>query len=143
MRPTNVNAYPRAYMLPAGGSVRATRFRRARLATAIAGAVVLGGCALMPRELNLSPLWFHRLDEHGDPLEWDCLWPIFHYEQTPEGGDDFRIRPLYRRVTEPAKQAVEHQFLWPFGRVRTDPEESFQRLFPLWSAARPRRLEPQ
>ena len=51
----------------------------------------------------------------------------------PEGGDDFRIRPLYRRVTEPSKQAVEHQFLWPFGRVRTDPEESFQRLFPLWS----------
>ncbi|HLQ37373.1 MAG TPA: hypothetical protein VK348_06215, partial [Planctomycetota bacterium] len=44
MRPTDVNAYPRAYMLPAGGSVRATRFRRARLATAMACSAVLGGC---------------------------------------------------------------------------------------------------
>lgn len=96
-------------------------------------AVLLHSCALLPRELNLSPLWFHRLDEDGTLLELDFLWPVFHYELTPEGGSDFRIRPLYRRVTEPALEAVEHQFLWPLGRVRTDPEESSQRLFPLWS----------
>ena len=90
----------------------------------------------MPRELNLTPLWFHRLDEQGNLLEADCLWPIIHYEQTTEGGDDFRIRPLYRRVTEPETKATEQQFLWPLGRVRTDPEETSQRLFPLWSYRR-------
>jgi hypothetical protein len=95
--------------------------------------VLLGGCALFPREFNLSPLWFHRVDEHGELLEMDCLWPIIHYERTAEGGDDFRIRPLYRRFTEPALKATEHQFLWPFGRARYDDEESAYRLFPLWS----------
>lgn len=95
-------------------------------------------CSLVPRELNLTPLWFHRTDEQGQVLEWDLLWPIVHYERTPDGGDDFRIRPLYRRVTEPEPQslegeATEHQFLWPLGRVRHDATESSQRLFPLWS----------
>jgi hypothetical protein len=90
-------------------------------------------CALMPRELNLAPLWFHRLDEAGAVLEWDACWPLLHYERTPDGGDDFRIRPLYRRVTEPQLEAVEHQFLWPLGRVRVYPEETSSRLFPLWS----------
>ncbi len=96
---------------------------------------VLGNtaCALMPRELNLAPIWFHRLDDDGNVLEWDAAWPLLHYERTPDGGDDFRIRPLYRRVTEPELDAVEHQFLWPLGRVRIYPEETSARLFPLWS----------
>ena len=62
--------------------------------------LLLPSCSLMPRELNLTPIWFHRLDEQGNMLECDFLWPIVHYEQTPEGGHDFRIRPFYRRVTE-------------------------------------------
>lgn len=96
--------------------------------------VATSACAIMPRELNLTPLWFHRLDENGDVLEWDCIWPVLHYERTPDGGDDFRIRPLYRRVTEPSREdAIEHQFLWPLGRVRIYPEETSARLFPLWS----------
>lgn len=94
-------------------------------------------CALMPRELNLTPVWFHRLDEQGHMLEWDAAWPILHYERTAGGGDDFRIRPLYRRVTEPEIEAdpegVEHQFLWPLGRVRSYPGETTSRLFPLWN----------
>lgn len=101
--------------------------------------LALTSCSLMPRELNLTPLWFHRLDEDGELLECDFLWPIVHYEQTPQGGDDFRIRPLYRRVTESEEQnpgegsAVEHQFLVPFGRVRSDAGETSHRLFPIWS----------
>ncbi|MCU0864747.1 MAG: hypothetical protein MUC36_13195 [Planctomycetes bacterium] len=90
-------------------------------------------CAVMPRELNLAPFWFHRLDDDGKLLEWDAAWPFLHYERTPEGGDDFRVRPLYRRVTEPEVEASEHQFLWPLGRVRNYPEETSARLFPLWS----------
>jgi hypothetical protein len=90
-------------------------------------------CALMPTELNLTPFWFHRLDADGHMLEWDAAWPFLHYERTAEGGDDFRVRPLYRRVTEPSQEAVEHQFLWPLGRVRVYPEETSARLFPLWS----------
>ena len=117
-------------------TTRAGGFGRRRL-TALgllsALAAPTGGCALMPRELNLSPIWFHRLDENHEPLEWDALWPLLHYERTPEGGDDFRIRPFYRRVTEPELQAVEHQFLWPLGRIRTEPDETYHRLFPLWS----------
>lgn len=95
--------------------------------------LLLGSCSLMPRELNLTPLWFHRLDEHGELLEADALWPVVHYERHGNGADDFRIRPLYRRVTDPPQQAVEHQFLWPLGRVRTDATETYQRLWPLWS----------
>jgi hypothetical protein len=116
--------------------------------TSLRGTLLIGallgctpGCAVMPRELNLTPLWFHRLDADGHLLECDALWPIVHYERTAAGGDDFRLRPLYRRVTEPpdlsarssAVAAVEQQFLWPFGRARDDGEESHHRLWPLWS----------
>ncbi len=94
-------------------------------------AVLAPGCTLLPAEFNLSPLYRQRLAEDGSPLEWDVLWPIFHYERTPEGHDDFRIRPFYRRIGEP--NATEHQFLWPLGRVRADHEESHSRLFPLYS----------
>ncbi len=104
-----------------------------RLPIACLALLATASCSLLPRELNLSPLWFHRLDGEGKVLEWDCLWPILHYERTPEGGDDFRVRPLYRRVTEPTLAATEHQFLWPLGRARSDDEESSSRLFPLWS----------
>lgn len=92
----------------------------------------------MPRELNLTPVWFHRMDAAGNMLEWDAAWPILHYERTSDGGDDFRVRPLYRRVTQPAKElpadeSTDHQFLWPFGRVQSYPEQTHARLFPLWS----------
>lgn len=121
-------------MVTAGGSADTPWRRQAcGLVLLVLLLATCGSCSMLPRELNLSPLWFHRLDENGEPLEWDLLWPLFHYERTPDGGDDFRIRPLYRRVTEPALAATEHQFLWPLGRVRSDPEESNQRLFPLWS----------
>jgi hypothetical protein len=104
-----------------------------RALAALLACCPMAGCAWLPSELNLAPLWFHRLDENGEVLEWDLLWPIVHYERTPEGGDDFRIRPLWRRVTEPEAAAVEHQFLVPLGVVRSDPHESSQRLFPLWN----------
>ena len=112
--------------------------RPTQLLFVVALCLTTGACALMPRELNLTPLWFHRLDGDGNVLEWDCLWPVLHYERTPAGGDDFRIRPLYRRVTEPVPElpeddAVEHQFLWPLGRVRSYPQDTSARLFPLWS----------
>ncbi len=119
--------------------------------TACLLAITCAGCSLLPRELNLAPLWFHRLDEHGEVLEYDFLWPIVHYERTAQGGSDFRIRPLWRRVAEPAVAppagdgapaveatgqplaTTEHQFLWPLGRVRSDAVETSHRLFPLWS----------
>jgi hypothetical protein len=116
----------------------ARRSRILSLSLFALAALASAGCSILPRELNLAPVWFHRTDEHGEVLEWDCLWPILHYERTEQGGDDFRIRPFYRRVTEPnvelpADDAVEHQFLWPLGRVRSYPEETSSRLWPLWS----------
>src|SRR5687767_12553133 len=98
MRAELRTAYPPPPMVLPGGRVGAACTLRA---TAAAACLLLAGCALLPAELNLSPLWYHRCDEDGEPLEWDLLWPIFHYERTPQGGDDFRIRPLYRRFTEP------------------------------------------
>lgn len=101
------------------------------------------GCTWLPSEFNLSPLYRQRLDEDGRPLEVDVLWPVFHYERTPDGGHDCRIRPFYRRVTEPethivGRAAVEHQYLWPLGRHRSDGQETSSRLFPLyWWRARP------
>ncbi|MFN7670472.1 MAG: hypothetical protein ACK5S5_08475 [Planctomycetota bacterium] len=107
---------------------------RLRSVLALAIAVASSACALAPRELNLTPIWFHRLDDDGRMLEWDAAWPLLHYERTPAGGDDLRIRPFWRRVTEPdVEDAVEHQFLWPFGRVRKYPDETVARLWPLWS----------
>lgn len=109
----------------------------------------LSSCAWLPHEFNLSPFYRQRLAEDGTVLELDVLWPIVHYETTPAGGTDFRVRPFYRRVTEPAADpdavltpsdgfpssgvaATEHQFAWPLGRVRTDAEETHSRFFPLW-----------
>ncbi|MGA0870019.1 MAG: hypothetical protein ACO3UM_13910 [Planctomycetota bacterium] len=94
-------------------------------------------CTWLPHEFNLSPLYRQRLADDGTPLEVDALWPLVHYERTEEGGHDFRVRPLYRRVTEPDQRdfvdrpATEHQFLWPLGRVRVDDEQQTARLFPL------------
>ncbi|MCA8943024.1 MAG: hypothetical protein KDB80_10730 [Planctomycetes bacterium] len=111
-----------------------------------AGSMV-GGCTLLPAEFNLSPIYRHRMAEDGTLLELDFAWPIVHYERTPEGGSDFRIRPIYRRVTEPDDEpeltaadgnpdfgiaATEHQFLWPFGRIRSDDSQTMSRLWPLW-----------
>lgn len=115
-------------------SVILVSLTRLRPALALAALLATSACALAPRELNLTPVWFHRLDDDGRMLEWDAAWPLLHYERTPAGGDDLRIRPLWRRVTEPdVEGAVEHQFLWPFGRVRRYPDETVARLWPLWS----------
>jgi hypothetical protein len=91
------------------------------------------GCALMPAELNLSPIYRHRLDENGALLELDCLWPIVHWERTADGGTDFRIRPLFRHVTEGEEGKVsESAFLWPLGKTRSTEHWSSARLFPLF-----------
>ena len=96
-------------------------------------ALLLPGCAALPAEFNLSPVFRQRLDAEGRALEVDVLWPLFHYERTPEGGDDFRIRPFWRRITgHDPTGVVEHQFLWPFGRSVADPVEQSSRLFPFW-----------
>lgn len=100
------------------------------LALAAVLVAAVPGCALLPDEFNLSPLYRHRRDEGGKLLELDVLWPIVHYEQTKSGGDDFRVRPLWRWISE--AETDEHQFLWPFGRIRKDPTETLSRLFPLW-----------
>ena len=122
---------------------RSSRSQVAVLLSLLLASCLSGACALMPRELNLTPLWFHRLDAAGNLLEWDAAWPILHYEQTVDGGDDFRVRPFYRRVTHPspelpADEAVDHQFLWPLGRVQSYPDQTHVRLFPLlsWRTAR-------
>ena len=111
--------------------------RRRLAAGAVLGLLGVSGCALLPAEFNLSPLYRHRLDEQGNVLEMDVLWPFIHYETTPDGGSDFRVRPFYRRVEKPdvvpAARATDHQFLWPLGRVRRNRDETSARLFPLWS----------
>lgn len=112
--------------------------RPSRYLVAFLLVILTSSCSLMPRELNLSPVWFHRMDAEGNMLEWDAAWPILHYEQTADGGDDFRVRPLYRRVTQPSPELpedafVDHQFLWPFGRVQSYEKQTHARLFPLWS----------
>lgn len=119
------------------GATRGTGHTRGMLATALTCALATS-CTWLPDEFNVSPLYRQRVADDGTVLEVDVLWPIFHYERTPEGGDDFRIRPIYRRVTEPEQRdfvdlaAVEHQFLWPFGRIRHDAEQQTGRLFPLF-----------
>jgi hypothetical protein len=99
------------------------------------------GCGVLPNEFNAIPLYRQRVAADGTVLEVDFLWPIYHYERTPYGGHDHRIRPLWRRISpEPEhpdrtrRQIVEHQFLWPFGRSFDDPyrDEWFTRLFPFW-----------
>ena len=109
---------------------------------AMAALLVAASCTWLPAEFNCAPLYRHRFDERGDLLELDVLWPLVHYERTPDGGDDWRVRPLWRHVTEAVdpdtgEPAVEHQFLWPLGRARRDELESSVRLFPLlWHRSR-------
>lgn len=100
------------------------------MASALLLSLLTSSCALVPAELNLFPLYRHRLDRENALLELDVLWPLVHWERTRTGGSDFRIRPLYRRVAE--AEWTEHQFLWPLGRVRVDARETRSRLLPLW-----------
>lgn len=126
---------------PMGGSGSARRAqggapspRRSVRAAAWASVVLLAtGCALLPDEFNLSPIYRHRMDADGSVREMDVLWPIFHYRKTEDDGWEFRVRPLYRYVSEtPELPADEHQFVWPLGRVYNDEEETRARFFPLW-----------
>ena len=117
--------------------------RTSRILIALMLVALTSSCSLVPRELNLTPVWYHRMDAEGNLLEWDAAWPVLHYEQTAEGGDDFRIRPLYRRVTKPSPElpedaSTDHQFLWPFGRIQSYPNQTHARLFPLanWRTAK-------
>ncbi|MCC6669736.1 MAG: hypothetical protein IT458_01655 [Planctomycetes bacterium] len=114
-----------------GGPPSPAPSRRLRTAFGLALLGPLFGACALPAELNLSPLYRHRLAEDGSVLEMDVLWPVFHFERTPAGGTDFRIRPLYRHVSEAT--GSEDQFLWPLGRVRDDESGRLARLFPLWS----------
>lgn len=131
---------------PRGGACRH------RAAYALLLTSVVGGCSLLPAEFNLAPIYRHRIDADGRVLELDVLWPLVHYETTPDGGTDFRIRPFYRRVERPelpgfgapaedhkvappgsTARRSDHQFLWPLGRVRSTDRETHARLFPLAS----------
>lgn len=104
---------------------------RKAYALLLLAALASQGCRMMPPELNLGPLYRHRIAPSGEVAVMDVLWPIIHYESLPEGGYDFRVRPLYRKVHHEARRAEEHQFLFPLGRAASDPEESSFRLFPL------------
>lgn len=120
-------------MFKAMGGTAGPSPRRARRLASIALVFTAGGCGILPGELNLSPLYRHRLDQDGSVREMDVLWPVFHYRKTEDDGWEFRARPLYRYVSEGAQSvATEHQFLWPLGRVRDADGETRSRLFPLW-----------
>ncbi len=92
--------------------------------------MLLESCSIFPKEFNLGPIYRHRLDEKGELLSCDVLWPIFHYEKGKENAGDFRARPLFRKISRPGKNE-EFQFIWPFGRAFTSKEESSFRIFPL------------
>ncbi len=130
-----------------GGEPASRGFRRGAV-LALTMLAALTGCTILPNEFNLSPIYRQRLADDGTVLELDVAWPFVHYERTPDGGADFRIRPFYRYLTEPEDApltspidgppdvglaATEHQFLWPLGRVRSDSEQDFLRLWPFWS----------
>ena len=66
------------------GGIRAMRHtqtglprRGLRIAGCVAAIAIGSGCALMPGELNLSPIYRHRLDADGSVRELDFLWPVF------------------------------------------------------------------
>jgi hypothetical protein len=102
-----------------------------RILVLVIAVAPLLSCALLPDELNLSPIYRHRRSSGGELLELDVAWPFLHFERTSTGGSDWRLRPLYRYVQESSRG--EHQFLWPLGRVVHDGEEVDGRLFPLWT----------
>ncbi len=64
--------------------------------------------------------------------ELDILWPLIHWERRRDGGGDFRIRPLWRTVDEPATRTTIHEFLVPLGRAVSSPREFSARLYPLF-----------
>ncbi|MHC5062403.1 MAG: hypothetical protein ACYTG5_00345 [Planctomycetota bacterium] len=130
-----------------GGSVArrqstGTRNQSGFCLSLLLAACTLDSCTFLPSEFNLSPIFRQRLDEDGNVAELDFLWPIFHYEVTPSGGVDFRIRPFYRyleeeeQVASESRTVTEQQFIWPLGMTRSDGEESYSRLFPLWRSHR-------
>jgi hypothetical protein len=91
-------------------------------------ALAAASCSALPYEFNLAPFYRQRLDPDGTVRELDVLWPLIHYRTTDDGRSDFRLRPFYRRL---GGRVVEHEFLWPLGRVATGGEEQKARLFPL------------
>ena len=67
-----------------GGSARFEGRRAVWVPLALC--LFVGSCSLLPSEFNLSPIYRHRLDENGDVLEMDVLWPLIHYETLANGG---------------------------------------------------------
>ena len=96
---------------------------------AVLPALLLAGCGIFPAEMNLGPLYRHRLDGEGRLLDLDLLWPLIKYQRFPDGGWEFRLRPLYRTAREGDRE--DHHFLWPLGRASITPDEERFRLLPL------------
>lgn len=95
--------------------------------------LTLSSCQMVPDEFNLSPIYRHRVAPNGEMVEMDLLWPIFHWEKEPDReGTDFRVRPLWRTVTDPERKRVAHQFLVPLGGIRSSPEKYNMHLWPLF-----------
>ncbi len=122
--------------IPTSGNAGGRRWQvfgrlRPGLLAALLGSLP-AACAVLPAEWNLSPLYRHRKGPDGRLLELDILWPLVHWERTEGGGSDFRLRPLWRRLSTADGSRVEHQFLVPFGRATSDDHETFARLIPLF-----------
>lgn len=119
-------------MAPREGSAHPRRGIR-RIAAFLVCWTLLGtSCAWLPAEFNLAPLYRQRMAPDGRLAELDVLWPLIHWERPDEGGQDLRLRPLWRRVSSEDGTETRHEFLAPFGEGRFDETEDVLRLFPLF-----------
>jgi hypothetical protein len=106
--------------------------RGAAAALALATILIVAASALADEPaVNLSPLCRYESTPSQAEREFEALWPIFEWRDTP-AFEEFYFRPLYNRRTDKAEKITESDWLWPFGFGTGRTDVNRQVIYPLF-----------
>ncbi len=96
------------------------------------------GCATVPGQTqrnNVSPFFFHQADKEQAEEKVDALGPFYNSYSSPKE-EGWAVRPLLSYHHDRDREIKEWQFLYPLGKYRRTPEETYTQFIPLVSGHR-------